>query len=801
MRSVPRLVIAILAVGIGVSISVFSLVDGVVLRQLPYQDAGRLMAIETVATKPPWEANGSVTYADFERMRAEARSFDDLAITYRDGWSRAVVGEKDDHGWIRGGFVSPNFFSLFGRSPLAGRVFTADENQAQAHVVLVSESLAERRFGSPELALGRDLRISGTLWRVIGIMPNDFRVPFADSQFWAPVMSHPEWVDKNEPLAAQTAQRWDLMARLRPGVSPGSAQAEMDAIYGRLEKADPKSHADRALLVPLREHFTGRARKPFAILSSAVAFLLLITAANAANLLLARAATRQREFAIRAALGAGTARLVRQSIGETVKLCAIAGALGMAIAPALVRLLKFFAPADTPRLAEVGIDLNVFLFAAALSLALGLILGLACMIGNVRRHYAGALGAAGRSATTSREGRVLKNVLVASEFALAMTLLTGSVLLIRSFVAVLRVDPGLRADHVLSVQVELPDSLSEPQQTEFYRAALQRIRNLPGVEAAGASSWVFQLGVKRMHALRIVEGQPPEPMDSWQALEWSQISGGYFEALGVALLSGRFFDQRDGADAPPVVIVNETAARRYWPGQNAVGRRLKGMDPRGPNGGKNDDWLTVVGVVKDMRAGGRERQPFSQIYEPQAQRGDQTNRLVIRVAGDPARATAAVREVIHEANPAVKVMSTATMERVLEEQEKERRFQTWLIGVFSAFALFLAALGVFAVMHFAVAAMTREIGIRMAVGARASNIFGLVIGDGAKLAFWGIAAGGVLSMWTTAALGGMLFGVTPTDPISFASAAMILVAVAIGACYLPARKAAMLDPVAALREE
>jgi predicted permease len=423
------------------------------------------------------------------------------------------------------------------------------------------------------------------------------------------------------------------------------------------------------------------------------------------------------------------------------------------------------------------------------------------VLGNVRRHYLGSLGAAGRSHTTSRETRILKNILVASEFALAMTLLTGSVLLVRSFVAVLGVDLGFRAEHILSVQVELPDSLSTPQQTEFYRTALERIRNLPGVEAAGATSWVFQLGISRMHALRIVEGQAPEPMEHWQTLEWSQVSGGYFEALGVPLVDGRFFDQRDGPNAPPVVIVNGTAARRYWPGQNALGRRLKGMDPRGPNGGKDDDWLTVVGIVKDIRAGGRERQPFSQIYEPQAQRGDQTNKLVIRVAGDPAQATAAIREMIREANPGAKITSSTTMEQVLQAQQGERRFQTWLIGVFSAVALLLAALGVFAVMHFAVAAKTREIGIRMAVGARASNIFGLVIGDGARLAFWGIAAGSVLSMWTTSALGGMLFGVTPTDPVSFASAAAILAVVAIVACYLPARKAAMLDPVAALRED
>jgi predicted permease len=794
-------VIAILALGIGVSVSVFSLVDGVVLRQLPYQDAARLVALDTVATKPPFEANGSVTYDDFERLKAEAHSFEDIAITYRGGWGQMVIGERDDHERVRGGFVSANFFGLFGRSPSAGRVFTAEENRGQAHVILLRESLAERRFGSPALAVGKDLRMAGSLWRVIGVMPNDFRVPFVDAQFWAPVTSHPQWIDKDQPLAPQKEQRWDLMAKLRPGVSASAAQAEVDAIYGRLERADPDSHADRALVVPLREHFTGKVRTPFAILSAAVAFLLLITSANAANLLLARAATRQREFAIRAALGAGTGRLVIQSITETMKLCVISGVLGIGMAPGLVRLLKMMAPPNTPRIAEVGIDTTVLLFAAALSVTLGIVLGLASVIGNVKRHYSGTLGAAARSATTSRGGRRLKNVLVAAEFAFAMILLTGTVLLVRSFVAVLGVDLGLRAEHVLAVQVEMPDSLTGRQQTDLYRTTLEKIRELPGVEAAGASTWMFQIGVTRTHALRIVEGQPPEPIDKWQALEWSQITGGFFQALGIPLLSGRYFDHRDGPDAPPVVIVNEAAAQRYWPGQDPIGRRLKGNDPRGPNGGKNDDWLTVVGVVKNMRAAGRERQAFSQIYEPQAQRGDQTNRLVVRVTGDPVQAAGAVREAIHQANASVKISSTMAMEQLLESQQEERRFQTWLIGVFSGVALLLAALGVFAVMHFAVAAKTREIGIRMAVGARASNIFGLVIGDGARLALWGIAVGSVVSMWTTTALSGMLFTVKPTDPISFASAAAILVAVALGACYLPARRAATLDPVVALRED
>jgi predicted permease len=801
MRQSPGfygLAIGILALGIGASVSVFSLVDGVVLRPLPYRDAGRLVALRTLATKPPFDSNGSVTYADFQQFQAQSRSFEGIAAMYRGGWSQVVLADGGERERVRGGFVSPNFFALFGRAPILGRLFTPDENLRGERVILIGERLAARRFGSPAAALGRDLLTDGAKWRIVGVMPADFRVPFLDSQLWAPVMSHPEWVDKTEPQSQQHALRWDLMARLRPGVSAAAAQSEADVIYGRLKRDAPDDHYDRALVEPLRDHFTGEARRPLTVLAAAVALLLLIALANAGNLLVARAAARQREFAIRAALGAGTGRLLRQALAETVTLCLLAGACGAGLSLPLVRVLKAFAPGETPRLDEVGVDSRVLLFAVGMSLAAGICLGLVSVWRGLRRSTDG-LRTAGRGATAGRETLRLKNLLVASEFALAMVLLTGAALLVRSFVQVLRVDLGFRPEHLLTMRVEAPRQAREMYR--FYQQALERIRNLPGVEAAGASNYVFQVGLTRTHALREVEGLAKEPAEKWEALEWSQISGAYFQAMGIPLLRGRHFDQRDGPDAPPVVIVNETLARRYWPGEDPIGKRLKGMDPRGPNGGKNDDWLTVVGLVRDMRAAGRERQPFAQIYEVQAQRGEQTGLLVIRTAGDPAQVAAAARAAIRDTDRAARVSGINTMEHVLDEQQGERLFQTWLIGVFSAAALGLAALGVFAVMHFAVAAKTREIGIRMAVGARAADIVGLVLRDGARLAGAGIAAGALASAWTTEALASLLFGVKPTDPASFAGAAALLALVAVAACCLPARRAARLDPVAALRED
>jgi putative ABC transport system permease protein len=793
------LVIGILGLGIAASVAVFSLVDGVLLRPLPYRHPERLVSIETIAIKPPYESNGSFSYSDFEQLRAQVRSLD-IEAMYRNGWSRVTLPHDGVQERARGAFVSPGFFALFGREPILGRAFTAEENDHAERVVLLGERLAERRFGSAAAALGSDIQIGESRWRIVGVMPADFRVPFLDSQLWAPIRSHPEWNDQSEPNSRQEAARWDLMGRLKPGAGRSAAQAEVDAVYSRLAQAAPKFHNDRALVLSLSEHFTGAVRRPLAILSAAVALLLLIACANVGNLLLARSAGRRQEFAIRAALGADAARLMGQALAETVTLCLLAGVLASALAVPLVGILKSMAPGDTPRLGQVGVDFRVLFFAASVSLALGVCLGLASMWRSARRNSFDRVGLASRGASAGRETRRLKNVLVAAEFALAMVLLTGAALLVRSFAAVLSVDLGFRPERVLTLSVQLPDRLPVRQRADFFREAVARLRRIPGVEAAGAANYLFT-GVSRTHALREVEGRPAEPVEKWGALEWAQVSGDYFQAMGIPLLRGRFFDERDGPDAPPVAIVNETLARRYWPGDDPVGKRFKGMDPRGPGGGKNDDWLTVVGVVKDMRSGGRERPPFAQVYEVQAQRGEDTNAFVVRGAGDPLRLAAEVRAAIRAADRDANVSRLSTVEQLLDEDQMGRRFETWLVGVFSTLSLALAALGVFGVMHFAVIARTREIGVRIAVGARGGDILALVIRDGAMLACVGIAAGAFASAWTSEALAGMLFGVKSTDPASFAMAAGILATVAVAASYLPARRAARLDPVAALREQ
>lgn len=789
------LLIAILALGIAASSALFSIVDAVLLRPLPYRDAGRLVSLTAFAADPKFDSNGSLSYSDFEQLKARARSFEDLAITYRTGWSLVTLTGGNEPQRIQGAFVSPNLFGLLGRTPVIGRTFTVDEDRRGDRLVVLNEALAMVRYGSATAAIGKDLEIGGAKWRVIGIMPSDFRVPFLATQLWMPIHAHPEWNDRSEanPLLLQ---RWDVIGRLRPGVRISAAQAEVDGIEAQLRSALPDFHEDLVRVVPLREYFTGSVSKQIWILFASVMFLLLIACVNAGNLLLSRSIARQREFAVRTALGGVRVRLLRQLLVESSTFSLIAGVLGVATAAALVPILKTLAPSGIPRFEDVSLDAGVVAFALAVSMITGILLGLAPAWNMSRLDMTDFLNASGRIVGANRGTRRTKNILVAAEFAIAMVLLTGAGLLVRSFVAVHNVRPGFQPEHVLTVNLGLPNSTPAPQATQFYSEAMRRISRLPSVEAVGGVSHLFFLDAKRTHALRQVEGRAPEPRSVWKPLVWTQISGSYFQAMGISLLRGRYFDRTDRAESPLVAIVNETLAQRYWPDENPVGKRFRGFDPRG----RNDDWLTVVGVVQDTRSGGLERPPFSQIYEVQSQRGDQIGDLVIRTAGDPVQLASSVRSIIHAVDPQVIVSSISTMERLLEDQEASRRFETWLIGVFSAIALSLAAFGVFAVMHYSIAARTHEIGIRMAVGARAADVMMLVVSEGAWLAGTGIAVGTLAALWTTSAIASLLYSVRPEDPVSFVAAATVLATAAILASFYPAMRASRVDPMSALRQ-
>lgn len=783
------LIVGILALGIGASVAIFSLVDGILLRSLPYRDPGRLFMLTTYAPRPPFSSNGSISYNDFRQFKAKSSSFSDLAITFRTGWSRVTLTGSVGSVHMQGAFVSPNLFAMAGRAPILGRTFTADEDRLAERVIVISESLWAERFGSSPSVLGENLELDHRRWRIIGVMPSDFQLPFLDTQVWAPLHSHPEWNSSGQSNFLESPW-WDVIARLKPGVSPARAQAEIASIWNGLRAALPLFKGNDVHLVPLREYFTGRVERPMLVLFGAVAFLLVIACANVANLLLARSAQRAREMAVRTALGAGYARLLGQLVTEALAFSLIAAGIGAVLALQLVPLLKSLAPVNTPLLNAVTLNGRGLLFASGLSVVLGVLLGVAPMSRLSRGELNESLNAEGRSLTETRRSRRLKNLLVAGEFAMAMVLLTGAGLLIRSFIAVLHVNLGFRPANLLTIQLS-PANTTPTEDSRFYREVMQRFSTLPGVEAVGFVSNLFYLDERRTHALRAVEGHPPEPTAAWKPLVWTQVAGDYFRAMGIPLIRGRFFGDSDGPNAPLVVIISQTLAQRYWPGEDPIGKHVKGFDPRG----QHDDWLTVAGVVGDVRSGGLERAPFSQIYEPKTQTtGEQISHIVIRAVGNPAPLAAAARSIVRSVDKDAAVDSVSSMELVIEGQEIQRRFQTWLVSVFSGIALLLAALGVFALMHYSVAARTAEIGIRMAVGAAPADITRLVLGGGMRLAIYGIAAGAFAAMWLTRVLSGFLYAVRPSDPLSFAGAALVLLTVAAIASYLPANRASRMDP-------
>lgn len=787
-----------LGLGIGANTAIFSVVDAVLLRPLPYRDSGRIAVLWTTHTGPDRNFDGAISYRDFEQIQKQNRAFSGLTVFYIPGWSVVTLTGGEEPEKVQGAHVSANFFSLLGILPVLGRAIHADDLARGERVVVISYALWQQRFGGSPNALERSLEIGGQRWRVVGVMPPEFRFPFPKAQFWAPLTTHPDWISPEEPDPL-SKPRWMAVGRLKSGVLFARAQAEADTIASRLRRAEPNTDKGLGMrIISLREHMTEGVRRALLLLLGAVVLVLLVACVNLANLSLARGAARGHEFAVRASLGAARDRLVRQLLTESCLLALFSGVLGLGIAAASLRAILALAPADLPRLDTITLNGSVFAFTFALSLAAGLLFGILPAWKSASANPGHALQEGGRSLSEGRSSRRLHGFLVTAEFALAMVLATGAGLLIRSFVAVIETDPGFRPRHVLTVNMEFPSEVPQARIMAFYHEALDRVRALPGVTAAGTSSHLFFLNESRTHALRQVEGRAPEPPSRWTPLVWTQISGDYFRAMGIPLRAGRFFNDRDGPNAQPVVIVNETLAQRYWPGEDPVGRRLKGFDPRG----KNDDWLTVAGVVADMRSHGIERAPISQIYEPQAQRLTETTpNLVVRTAGDPLALVANLREALRSIDKTVILSGVSTMEQQLGEQTARRRFETWLLGVFSGLALALAAIGIYGVMYYAVARRTQELGIRLALGASAEGVVRLVLAQGMQFAIAGIGLGLFSSLWLARAMAGMLYGITPADPVALGSAAILLLSISLLAAYLPARRASRIDPISALRYE
>jgi predicted permease len=807
------LTVLILALGIGANAAVFSVLNAVLLRPLPYRAPEQLTMLCVTDSHPQgWAVtDGSTSYRDFLEWRRQAHTFEDLAIFYKRGWSVVTLtGEEPEK--VQGAFVSANLFTLMGVQPFLGHGFSDEDLQRRERVVILSHGLWQSRFGGSLEALGHDIYIDGKPWRVVGVMPPQFRFPFlagnwenrieGEVQLWAPLTTNPtEEPSPNDPFnltRPQGSARFQVIARLNPKITLRAAQAEMDTIAARLALQYPDSDKTLGVQVHrLNEYIAGEMRRPLFLLSLCVLLLLLVACTNLATLSLSRGVARARELAVRVAIGATRWRLIRQLLTESVLLGIIAGGAGVILAGPAVHLIVALSPLTVPRLDETRIDTAVMVF----SFLLGLVCSLAFGLAPARRFSTAdphELLKTGQQITaTSTLG--MQGLLVGAQFALSLVLLASASLLIRSFVEVLAINPGFQPDHILTTRVQFtnPNATPPARMVDYYQRAWERLHQIPGVQAVGTVGNIFFLEENRNHALRQVEGHPPEPVGSWAPLVWTQVSGDYFRAMAIPLLEGRYFTPQDGPESPPVAIINQTLAERYWPGEDPLGKRLKGFDPRG----RNDEWVTVVGLVADMRSHGLERAPMAEIYEVQAQRGEATPNLVVRTSADPMQLAPTIRSTLRSLDKSVILSGITTMQEVLREQTATRRFEAWLMGLFSALALLLAAVGVYGVMHYFVTQRIPEIGVRMAFGARGKDIVSLFMQRAMRFAGAGLAVGLVLALWSASLIKRMLFGVTNTDPLSFLGALSLLILVTLSAAYFPARRATKVDPMVALRYE
>jgi putative ABC transport system permease protein len=784
-----------LVLGIGATTAVFSVVEAVLLRPLPYMEPERLVH---VLANDPQDARAGVAYRSFEAWRSQNRTLADVAAYYRNsGWSRVTIGAGVEPQSVQAGFTSANLFSVMGVAPMLGRVFDEAEEKRREPVAVLSNAIWQRDFGGEPGVLGKTIEVDGRAFTIIGVMPRAFQFPARETMLWLPVTTNRYWLDRpqrDDLHARGYYMRWNLVARLRPRATPDTARADLAAIAGRLARGDPDWNMGLGIKVaPLGVEVAGDAKLGLLVVLGSASLVLLIACSNVANLMLARGAVRARELAVRTALGATHGRIVRQVLTESLLLVSWSAAGAVFLALAATRLLVRFGPTDLPRLDETRIDGWVLCFTLGVSALAALLSGLPPAWRAGHSDPISALKAGGRTATTARIRT--GGLLVVSEFALAVVLLAGAGLLLRSLREVERIDLGFRPDRVLTMHIRHPDGTPMSRQIAFQDDLLSRFRALPGIRFAGGIDGLFELDHPPLNSLRVVEGMQPE-RDRSRPLTWTTVSGEYFRAMGVALVAGRYFSDRDTANSPLVAIVDEGMARRYWPNEDPLGKRFKGQDARG----RNDDWLTVVGVVKSARRQGLEQEPTPHVYEWSGQAGPAAD-WVIRTSGDPGRLAGLVRAAVREAEPHAVISRVMSMEEQIELQTSARRFRTWLLGLFAALAMLLSTVGIYGVISYATAQRTQEVGVRMALGAQRSSILGMILRQGMALAAAGLGVGMAAAMASTRLISGLLFGVTPTDPVTFAAVAVILFGVAGCATLLPAVRATQVDPLTALRDE
>ena len=782
-----------LALGIGANTVIFGVVYGVLLRPLPYQQPSQLVAIWGTNPKAGVQKE-YFSEPNFVDLQQQAKTVERMTA-FAD--FSPILNQEGEATQLAGSVTSVDFFSVLGAKAFLGRTFLAEEGQAgRDDVVVLSYGIWQRRFGADPKLIGKLLLLDGKSHTVIGVMPRNFIHPAPDErkkavELWKPLVIVPRPERRGSDYLS-------VVARLDPGAACPDAQAEMSFISNRLEQQYPSSNAGSdVLVVPLHEELVGQVRKPLWVIFGAVAFLFLIACTNVANLALARATSRQRELAVRCALGAGRSRLFRQLLTESMLLGLMSGGLGLVVAVWGLEVVVTLGAGHIPQIDQVQIEPNVVAFTSFVSLLAGALFGLAPALQVFKAEAPELLKGSGRSPTAGGQHRRIQSLLVVSEVALALLLLIGGMLMMNSFVRLQHVSPGFRTEGVFTAQIALPWSkyANDHRARAFYQQLLERITALPVVDAAGAvrdlpltgsgGSWSFQIEERRVPA-----GALPD-------IQTNIVTPNYFATIALPLKMGRWFTERDSKDAPRVALINETAARQFWPNETPIGKRIT-VGVENPRAG---DWVTIVGIVGDMHHRDLVSASEPQVYVPHLQETSGLMHLVVHTREQAASLASDVREAIRSIDKDQAVSNLEPMDRVLAESLGQPRFNTFLLNVFGLLALTLTIVGIYGVISYSVTQRTQEIGIRLALGAQRSDILRLVIGQGMAPIVCGMAIGLAAAIALTRVMSGLLFEIRATDPPTFVGVAFVLGTVALLACYIPAQRATKVDPLTTLRHE
>ena len=801
--------VLIIALCIGANTAIFSVVNAILLRPLPFANPDRLVKVWSTNISRGLDEYGTAP-PDFREWSENTQALDQMAAYYSGEFNLLNREEPEQ---IRGVFISPNLFRMLGVDPAMGRNFTSEEEQFGRHrVVLLSDGLWHRRFNADPNLLGQAITLDAQRYVVVGIMSPDFRFfNFPGIELWTPMA-----FEADSPWNTRGNRFLDVVARLKPGVTVAQAQADMESIASRLEQEYKQNAGVGAKVVPLQQEIVGRFKLALNVLLAAVGFVLLIACANVANLLLARAAGRHREIAIRISLGAGRSRIIRMLLTESLLLGLLGGIIGVALAVWCVDALIALGPAELRNVGIINVDGMVLIFTLGITLLTSTVFGLAPALQLSKPDSNETLKEGTRGSTGGVRGRRIRSILMVAEVALALVLLIGAGLMIKSFLSLQKVNPGFNPENALTMVISLPASkypATEPHKISgFYQQALNEIEQIPGVQFAGASSSIPLIGDGRIGKRFSIEGKsPPVSLNEVPMVMYRQISPNFLRALGIPILKGQPFTERDNQDAPGVAIINETLANSFFPNEDPIGKKVWMGPPEDllPPGVLPPNFrfprLTVIGVVGDLRQEGLQKPVDPEVYVPHLQgaRRETVGNMfvVVRTNSDPMKLASVVQSRILAIDKDQPIANVVTMEKLLADSLSQPRFNMLLLGIFAGMALVMAVAGIYGVASYSVSQRTHEIGIRMALGAQQSDVLKLIIGQGLILVTIGLVLGLGAAFALTRLMTSLLYGVSVTDPLTFAGIALLLAGVALVANYIPARRATQVDPMEVLRFE